>query len=350
MDFLQAAVTQHATDLHVAAGGRAAIRSLGKIIPLGACSDEAFQALLARLAAHARVDKSIVNNMSDEVKDFSAAVPGAGRLRVRCYRSQDRRCLAIRFLPEEIPSPDELRWPQPLRSLCSLKQGLVLVTGASGSGKSTTLAALIEQINSQRACHIVTFESPVEYVFRDRQALIHQCAVPEDVASFSQGAEDALRMDADVIMLGELGDLETMRAALKLVESGHLVLATMHTGSAVEAVGYFLNHFPAHEHALVCHQLAATLQAVVSQRLLLHCQEDCWVPAYEILLRNTAVACQIREQDFSQLLSSMELGRSEGMMVLEDHLAALVRRREVTLAEALSVANAPERLKQLLGQ
>lgn len=350
MDFLQEALERQATDLHVEAGGRAAIRSLGKIIPFASCGEEAFQALLVRLATHATVDISIVDNIGEKVKDFSSTVPDIGRVRVRCYRSQNRQCLAIRFLPEHIPSPDELRWPLSLRSLCSMKQGLILVTGASGSGKSTTLAALIEQINSQRECHILTFESPVEYVFHDQRAFIHQCAVPEDVPSFLQGAQDALRMDVDVVMLGELSELDTMRAALKLAESGHLVLATMHTGSAAEAVGYFLNHFPAHEHPLVCHQLAAMLQAVVSQRLLLHCREDRWVPAYELLLRNTAVARQIREQDFSQLLASMELGRSEGMILLEDQLASLVKNKEVCLAEALATANAPERLKQLLRQ
>ena len=171
-----------------------------------------------------------------------------------------RECLAIRLLPQQIPEAEALGWPEAVLPLCQLRQGLILVTGASGSGKSTTLAAMIEQINRTRACHILTYESPVEYVFENKQALIHQCDVPGEMPSFAAGARDALRMDADVIMLGELADRETMRAAMKLAESGHLVLATMHTGAAAEAVGYFITHFAPEDQLLVQHQLASMLR------------------------------------------------------------------------------------------
>lgn len=350
MDYLQQAMAQKATDLHIESGGNVMLRIRGQLTQIGKSSEQEFQALEDQLLVHFINDTSIVSKGCGRVKDFSCTISGIGRLRVRRYRSQGRRCLAIRFLPDKIPTPEALHWPLVMRSFSSIYQGLILITGASGSGKSTTLAAIIELINRQRACHIVTLESPIEYIFQNAQALVHQCAIPEDISSFSEGAKDALRMDADVIMIGELSDLETMRAALKLVESGHLVLATMHTGSAAEAVGYFVNHFPSAEHTLVCHQLSMMLQAVVSQRLLPHRTLEQLVPAYEILLHNSAVARQIRDGDFSQLTASMELGRHEGMMLLEENLAELIQCKTITFQDALLVANSPDRLRRLCGQ
>lgn len=347
MDFFRIAIEKKATDLHIEAGGNVACRSFGRMVPLGACSREAYRMMEDRLLAYQAKDTFIVKNDENRVKDFSCHADEFGRLRVRRYRSQGKACMAIRFLPQQVPTPEALKWPQTMYSFPLQQQGLILVTGASGSGKSTTLAAMIEAINRQRACHIVTFEEPIEYVFQGKQALIHQCAVPDDVGSFAEGAKDALRMDADVIMLGELSDLETMRAALKLVESGHLVLATMHTGAAAEAVGYFVHHFPAAEQSLVCHQLSMMLRAVVSQRLLPHAHVAQLVPVYEILLRNQAVARQIRDGDFAQLAASMELGHAEGMMLLEEQLAELVQKEMVTYSDALLAANHPERLRQI---
>lgn len=350
MEFLQMAMEHRATDLHVASGGGVYERRLGKIFRVGDCTVEQFQAMDQQLFAHRTHHGSIVNKAAEKVKDFSAVFADVGRLRVRRYHAQGQRCLAIRLLPERVPEPEELGWPQAVLPVCQERQGLVLVTGASGSGKSTTLAAMLEQINRTRACHILTYEAPVEYLFHNEKAMIHQCAVPEDVPSFAAGATEALRLDADVIMLGELTDQETMRAAIKLAESGHLVLATMHTGAAVEAVGYFINHFPTAQQPLVCHQLAATLRAVISQRLLPHRNEERLVASFEILLQNTAVARQIREQDLSQLAASMELGRSEGMVMMEESLAALVREGAIAFDDALRAANMPERLRKLLAR
>lgn len=348
MNIFQIAKDMRATDVHIESDGAVFYRKLGRMVSAGNCSQENFQTLVEQLLAHRTYSGSIVIQTGEEVKDYSVFIPGIGRMRVRQYMTQGRSCLAIRMLPDHIPSPEMLGWPDAVQQVCALRQGLVLVTGASGSGKSTTLAAMIEQINTQRPCHILTYEAPVEYLFENKQAMIHQCAVPEDVPSFAQGAKDALRMDADVIMLGELGDQETMRAAIKLAESGHLVLATMHTGSASEAVGYFVNHFPVAEQALVCHQLAAMLRGVISQRLLVQRNEERLVAAFEILLQNTGVARQIREADFSQLAASIELGRSEGMVLMEESLAALVRNGTVPFDDALQAANMPERLRRLL--
>lgn len=348
MSIFSKAVAVGATDLHLESGGSIYTRRLGQLVFESACSSAMFAEINETLQMAAARDTSIVSGEAEAVKDFSCALSEIGRLRVRRYRANGRDCLAIRLLPKQIPEAEALGWPDAVLPLCQLRQGLILVTGASGSGKSTTLAAMIEQINRTRACHILTYESPVEYVFENKQALIHQCDVPGEMPSFAAGARDALRMDADVIMLGELADRETMRAAMKLAESGHLVLATMHTGAAAEAIGYFINHFAPEDQALVQHQLAAMLRAVISQRLLPHRSEAQLVPAYELLLNNTAVARQIRESDYAQLSASIELGRGEGMVLLEENLAALVRAGRIALDTALAAANLPDYLRKLL--
>lgn len=348
MSIFSKAVAAGATDLHLESGGSIYMRRLGRLVFESACSSTMFAEINGTLQTAAALDDSIVNREAREVKDFSCALPEVGRLRVRRYLANGRECLAIRLLPQQIPEAEALGWPEAVLPLCQLRQGLILVTGASGSGKSTTLAAMIEQINRMRACHILTYESPVEYVFENKQALIHQCDVPGEMPSFAAGARDALRMDADVIMLGELADRETMRAAMKLAESGHLVLATMHTGAAAEAVGYFINHFAPEDQLLVQHQLAAMLRAVISQRLLPHRSEEVLVPVYELLLNNTAVANQIRNSEYAQLATNIELGRSEGMVLLEESLALQVRAGRIAPHVALAAANQPERLQKLL--
>lgn len=344
MSFLEEAVKRGATDLHLTEGIDAVIRLQGKLSVLGPCSEAEYQQTEQLLSA----DTSIVMNTNEKVKDFSATLPDVGRVRVRCYGAGGRKCMAIRFLPTFVPLPEQLGWPSALYKLCTLSQGLVLVTGPTGSGKTTTLAALLESINIQRACHIVTLESPIEYVFQSKQALIHQCEVPTDIDSFSEGATAVLRLDPDVIMVGELANRETMRAVLKLAESGHLVFATMHTASAVDAVEYFVNHFDAAEQQVIRYQLANVLQAVVAQRLLVNSQNENQVAAYEVLLRNTAMVQQIKANEFTQLFHTLEAGRLEGMSTLEESLAKMVKSGVIRFEEALHHANHPELLKKYL--
>ena len=347
-DHFQTALVLGATDLHLEENGSAYARVLGELQPLADCSAEEYDMYLTDLLARHASSHTIVEKSIDDVKDFSCEDENGMRMRVRCYRSQGRRSMAVRFLPKEVPPMSSLKWPGAIQALCGRRQGMILVTGASGSGKSTTLAAMLMQIASTRACHIVTYENPVEYRLDNVKALIHQCEVSRDVGSFCQGAEDALRMDADVIMLGELTDLDTMRAALRLSESGHLVLATMHAASSAEAVAYFIEHFASEEQQLIRHQLAAQLDAVITQRLLRHSSQMKMIAAYEVLLNDQAVSHQIREGVLNQLDNSIESGRSTGMISLEESLAALVKAGSVTLGAALQAANHPERMKRLL--
>lgn len=346
MRFLEEAVKHSATDLHLTEGSDAVIRVHGKMSVLGACSESDYRQITQLLIA----DSSIIMNANEKVKDFSTTLPDIGRVRVRCYEAGGKKCMAIRFLPTVIPLPDQLGWPSALYKLCTLTQGLVLVTGPTGSGKTTTLAAVLERINSQRACHIVTLESPIEYVFASQKALVHQCEIPSDIGSFAEGATAVLRLDPDVIMVGELANQETMRAVLKLAESGHLVFATMHTASAVDAVEYFVNHFDVAEQQGIRHQLANVLQAVVTQRLLINSQLDNRVAAYEVLLRNTAMVQQIKSNDFTQLFHTLESGRMEGMVTLEESLAKMVKTGVVHFEEALHQANYPDNLRKYLLQ
>lgn len=187
MSIFSKAVAAGATDLHLESGGSIYMRRLGRLVFESACSSAMFAEINGTLQTAAALDDSIVNREAREVKDFSCALPEVGRLRVRRYLANGRECLAIRLLPQQIPEAEALGWPEAVLPLCQLRQGLILVTGASGSGKSTTLAAMIEQINRTRACHILTYESPVEYVFENKQALIHQCDVPGEMPSFAAG-------------------------------------------------------------------------------------------------------------------------------------------------------------------
>lgn len=344
MNYLEQAAKAGATDLHLCEDGEVFMRCLGRMQRIGTCSKEDYQQIENSLS----IGNSILVKDFEKVKDFSVSLPELGRIRGRCYLSLGKRCMAIRFLPQNIPTPQMLGWPMAMYSLCQLNQGLVLVTGATGSGKTTTLAAVIELINQNRPCHIVTLESPIEYAFESKQALIHQCAVPEDMDSFSQGAISVLRMDPDVIMIGELVDCETMRAVLKLAESGHLVFATMHTASVVDAIEYFINHFEASDQQVIRHQLANVLKAVVAQRLLVDQTESSLIAVYEIMLRNSAMVQQLKSNDLSQLVHTIDAGRKEGMCLLEEGLAQLVKQGVVRIEEALRAANAPTRLRKYL--
>ncbi|MDO4281031.1 MAG: ATPase, T2SS/T4P/T4SS family [Peptococcaceae bacterium] len=347
MDLLRQARAQFATDLHLGEEAQAFVRVLGKLAPLEYCSRKRFAQIYEQLLA-ARASKNILEKKDEGVKDFSATLPEIGRLRVHLYHSQGRAQMAIRFLPEALPSEEALAWPPAMTRLCKARQGLILVTGATGSGKSTTLAAMLEAINARRACHIVTFEQPIEYLFGPGQALIHQCEVSVDVPSFAAGAQAALREDPDVIMLGELAERDAMQAALKLAESGHLVLASMHAASSIEAVEYFLQHFAAADQPLARHQLASVLRAVISQRLLVDSDGAHWLPVYEVLLRNDAVVNQIRTGEFEKILHTLELGRAAGMVTLEAALAEKVRAGRLDIDAALATANRPHALEKLL--
>lgn len=348
MDVIKRALEEGATDLHLEANGLAMMRVLGRLETLGPCSAENFEQIEGALYNKRTMFDSILRVERDKVKDFSSALDGGVRLRVRRYFALGHACLAIRFLPQAVPSAQALGWPVAMHQLSTLRHGLVLITGPTGSGKSTTLAAILDAINHSRACHIVTYENPVEYILPQAMALVHQRQVPEDVESFEEGAREAMRLDPDVIMLGELTTEAAMRAALALAESGHLVLATMHASSASNALRYFIHHFEAREQAVVREQLAEVLQAVITQRLVPSADSTKLLGCYEVLLHNRAVENIIRNGDLAQLEACIENNRSDGMMLLEESLAKRVRNGELRLSDARMVANHPEAIGRFL--
>lgn len=256
---------------------------------------------------------------------FAASGAGLGRYRANAYRQQRGVALALRPIPTTVPTLESIDAPPLLRSLAALSQGLVLVVGATGSGKSTTLAAMTEHINCNQAKHVLTIEDPVEFVYEPQRALITQREVGRDTPSFADALKAALREDPDVILLGEMRDLETIRLALTAAETGHLVLATLHTASAPQAIERILDVFPGEERDLARTLLADVLRAVVAQQLLSRADGSGRVAAHEILVGTPAVRNLIRENKTAQLVSVMQTGQQQGMQTMAQSLERLGR-------------------------
>ena len=256
---------------------------------------------------------------------FAAGDPALGRYRANAYRQQRGVALALRPIPTVVPTLESIQAPPLLRSLAELGQGLVLVVGATGSGKSTTLAAMTEHINSTVAKHVLTIEDPVEFVYEPQRSLITQREVGRDTPSFADALKAALREDPDVILLGEMRDLETIRLALTAAETGHLVLATLHTASAPQAIERILDVFPGEERDLARTLLADVLRAVVAQQLVVRSDGEGRVAAHEILVGTPAVRNLIRENKTAQLVSAMQTGQQFGMQTMAQSLEQLFR-------------------------
>ena len=271
------------------------------------------------------------------------------RFRINVFHHTHGLAAALRPIRERIPSLHELHLPADLAELCSYSSGLVLLTGASGSGKSTTLAALVEHINQSKARHIITIEDPVEFEHRDDRSLIHQREVGAHVESFSSGLRAALRENPDVILLGEMRDLPTISAALTAAETGHLVLSTLHTGNASAAVNRIIDVYPGHQQAHVRMQLASSLRAVVAQRLVPTADHAGRVPAIEKLIVTPAVAIQIREGREHQVGSAIQTGVEDGMITLERSLASLVQSGKITASTAFLHAEDQAAMRKLIG-
>ena len=285
---------------------------------------------------------------SQQSIDLGYSSPEGDRFRVNCYRQLGQVAMAIRHIDQDMCDVEQLSLPPQLRKLAHLKSGLVLVTGATGSGKSTTLAALLHEINTNRNCHILTIEDPVEFIHVGKKSLIHHRELYTDVPDFPSAIRSALREDPDVIMVGEMRDLETMRAARTAAETGHLVFSTLHTADAVGTVERFVGSFPGDEQSVARHRIAMSLRAVVSQHLLPTSNGGGRVPAVEILMVTLAVANLIDGAKTRQIYSSMESGAGEGMQTRDQSLAQLVARRQISREVARQFCNDPVAFDKLL--
>lgn len=281
----------------------------------------------------------------DKELDFSLAVGRKHRFRVNVYLQKGAVTAAFRPIPEKIPALEELGLPPGVVGLTSRRQGLVLVTGPTGHGKTTTLAALIDRINNERACHIITVEDPIEYVHTHKRSIVDQRELGGDTHAFKNALKYVLRQDPDVILVGEMRDLETIQAALTAAETGHLVFATLHTNDAIQTVDRIIDVFPGDQQQQIRFQLSMVLLAIVSQRLLPRADQPGRVLAAELLLNNPAIANLIRDGKTHQVYSVVETSHKDGMVTMDRSLKALYKAGRITQEDALAHMRNPKDLK-----
>lgn len=329
------AVNAGASDIHISAGLPPIVRQDGNLHQAGTTPLTPDDAKLLVEALLATDQKSRMHRTKDA--DFTYVIDDFGRFRVNAFQQRGTLAAAIRPIPAHIPSIESLRLPAILSDLTRCHAGLILVTGATGSGKSTTIAAMVDHINRERAVHILTLEDPIEYTFQNRRAMVNQREIGTDSADFQSAMRSALREDPDVIVVGELRDLETMRAALTLAETGHLVFATLHTRSAPSTVDRFIDAFSAEQQNQVRTQLAGSLQAVISQQLIRKVNGG-RIAAIEILTATAAVRSLIREGKTHQLANAIETGGEAGMISMDRVLSDLVKQGFISHSDALERA------------
>ena len=337
-ELLAASVSQGASDLHLSAGLAPRMRVDGEVLPLDWPVLSATQvADLLSPILHKHQQKDFETSLET---DFSFDLPGVARFRANVFCQHRGLGAVFRAIPSRVQSLEALGLGDIFRRIAELPRGLVLVTGATGSGKSTTLAAMVDYLNSTRQQHILTLEDPIEFVHEPRKALISQRQVHRDTHSFSTALRSALREDPDVILVGELRDLETIRLALTAAETGHLVFGTLHTTSAAKTVDRLVDVFPAGEKAMVRSMLSESLQAVVSQVLVRKIGGG-RVAAHEIMLGTPAIRNLIREDKVAQMVSAIQTGGALGMKTLDMSLKALVSEGVISQEEARGKARVP---------
>ncbi|HHY82513.1 MAG TPA: type IV pilus twitching motility protein PilT [Clostridiales bacterium] len=345
-DLLMDAVKAKASDLHITVGIPPVLRVNGK---LKYYND-------TELTSNDTLDltKQVLNDA--QFKEFeergewdlSFYIPGVARFRVNAYKQRGSYAMAIRVVSINPPTLDELGFPECLKDLAMKPRGLILVTGPTGSGKSTTLAAMVDHINRYRSCHIITLEDPIEYLHKHNKSMVNQREIGSDSLTFANGLRAALREDPDVILVGEMRDTETISIAITAAETGHLVMSTLHTMSADQTVDRIIDSFPAYQQPQIRIQLAAVIEGIIAQQLLPLKNNQGRVAALEILLANNAIRNLIREGRTHQIQTSIQTGIKNGMRTMDYSLADLVRRNLITLEAATERAMDVEMLKQHL--
>ena len=346
-ELLERMVEANASDLHVTTGTPPAIRVRGELERLegvDVLSPQETQQLLYRILSSEQQKLLELNRQLD----FSYSIPGLARFRVNTYFQRESIGAAFRLIPTELKTLEELGIPASLHALAEKPRGLVLVTGPTGSGKSTTLAAIIDEINRNRSEHILTIEDPIEFLHRHKRCIVNQREIGPDATSFADALRAALRQDPDVILVGEMRDLETISTALTAAETGHLVFGTLHTQSAPSTIDRIIDVFPAEQQEQVRIQIANSLQGVVTQALLPTADGMGRVPALEILLPDDAVRNLIRQGKVEQIYSVMQTNTGRGMQTMEQSLGDLIMRRIVDFEDGLSRSSRPSQLIGLL--
>ena len=345
-ELLQTAVAAGASDLHLKVGSYPMMRVSGTL--LIASEEKRLDRPDTEAFAHALFTPDLLEKFekAQEV-DLAYSIPGLGRFRCNVFRQRGTVGLVLRVIPTRISSIDELGLPTVLKTIATEERGLVLVTGTTGSGKSTTLAAIVDHINSTRASHIMTIEDPIEYLHRDHHSIVNQREVAVDTRSFSHALRSALRQDPDVILVGEMRDHETVETALLAAETGHLVLSTLHTLDATETVNRIIAVFPPHQQRQVRIQLASVLKAAVSQRLMPRSDGHGRVPAVEVMVSTAFIRdCIVDKDKTSQIHGAIAAGTSQyGMQTFDQSIFSLYQQGLVTLEEALRWASNVDEFK-----
>jgi twitching motility protein PilT len=341
-------VEDKASDVHLSAGFPPAMRVRGRVEPL-----DGFETLGpqdTREIVYSLLNDAQRKRFENELQlDFAYSVPGMARFRVNVFFQRGAISAAFRLIPAEILSLESLGLPLVLEEFTHKPRGFVLITGPTGSGKSTTLASMIDMINAEREEHILTIEDPIEFLHRHRKCIVNQREIGADARDFPSALKSALREDPDVILVGEMRDLETISTALTAAETGHLVFATLHTQSTAQTVDRIIDVFPPHQQQQVRMQLSIALQGIVTQQLLPTADGSARVVGCEVLVPTPAVRNLIREGKTHQIYSAIQTSGSMGMQTMDSHLAQLVRMGKITRALAEQRASIPEELKRLLG-
>lgn len=349
MDFLELikdGANKKASDIHITVGVPIIYRINGKLIKIG---EE-----IIKPQDTEEIVREILNEI--QLKEFSSkgeidtsfSSPGVGRFRINIFKQRGSYGLAIRIIPLSIPTADELGLPNVVRDLAMLPRGLILVTGPTGSGKSTTLASMIDLINTEKNYHILTLEDPIEYLHRHKKSLVNQREIGNDSLSFRDGLRAALRQDPDVILVGEMRDLETISIALTAAETGHLVLSTLHTLGAAKTVDRVIDVFPPHQQQQIRVQFSSVLQGIISQQLLPKIDGRGRVAAFEIMVATSAIRNLIREEKTHQIDTAIQTGGKYGMQTMDTSLLNLYKKGFISHETVLSQATNPDIMRKYI--
>ena len=341
IDYLQHAVDTRASDLFFIAGGPVSMKIDGHIEPVGESRllPPDTKAFIEEIYAMAGRSMDEYLKLGDD--DFSFAVPGLSRFRVNAYRQRNSPAAVIRVVSFDIPNWENIGIPKDIIDLSSVRDGMVLFTGTAGSGKSTTQACIIDQINRTRDCHIITLEDPIEYLHKNCRSIVSQREIAIDTADYLSALRACLRQAPDVILLGEMRDAETIRTAITAAETGHTVIATMHTKGAVNAIDRVIDCFAESQQSQIRFQLATVLRTVVSQQMLPDVEGN-MVPAFEIMHVNNAIRGMIRENKNYQIENAITAGKSEGMVSMDAYLIGLYNEGRISRETLLNYATHPD--------
>ena len=346
---LEEMVSRNASDLHIVAGERPKLRVDGDITNSSVDHEMTAKDTL-QIAYSVLTEQQKKRFELDDELDFSFGIQNLARFRGNCFKQRGCVSMVVRQIPHTIKTFEQLGLPGSIAKMAEKPRGLVLVTGPTGSGKSTTLAAMIDKINRERKGHIITVEDPIEFIHKHQGCIVNQREIGSDTKSFANALKYALREDPDTILIGEMRDLETISAALTIAETGHLAFATLHTNSAAEAINRIIDVFPSHQQSQVRAQLAFVLEGIVTQTLLPKAKGKGRVMAAEILVVTPAIRALIRDDKVHQIYSSMQAGKKWGMQTLNDALYQLYMSREVTAEDCLRVSGDPTEFQRMIGQ